>query len=228
MKWPLGDRPSRWAVIAIPPLVALLIGIAVPIASTPSCLSRGAGRGGSTVPPAPSPSPADPQRPPSVTSPGLLGDSPHLVVGQAGALLGLGPSLIDESTDGGKTWIVLRPPTSGSGIAADPADPHHAITGGSTVQVTTDGGTSWKGSRTHPPGSGPYQPIQISPFDGNVWFLIHQQKLLRTRDAALSWRALPGVPVLAAPVVVPGTVVGQFFLASGNRVFQLIDNGQQI
>jgi hypothetical protein len=68
----------------------------------------------------------------------------------------------------------------------------------------------------------------VSPFDGAIWFLIHQQKLLRTRDASLSWRDLADLPPLASPVMVPGTVFGQFFLASGNRVFQLVDNGQRI
>ena len=228
MKWPFGDRPSRWAVFVIPPLVALLIGIAVAVASSPSSLSRAVG-GGSAAKPTPSPSPADPSPPPpSVTSAGLLGDGAHLVVGGSGALLGLGPSLVEESTDGGKTWLVVKPPSSGFGVAVDPTDPRHAVAGGSAVQVTTDGGTSWKESRTRPPGLGPYQPIRISPFDGNVWFLVHQQKLLRTRDAAMSWRDLTGLPALTAPVIVPGTLVGQFFVAAGSRVFELVDNGQQI
>jgi hypothetical protein len=56
----------------------------------------------------------------------------------------------------------------------------------------------------------------------------HQQRLLRTRDASVSWRELTGLPPLATPVMAPGTVFGQFFLASGNRVFELVDNGQQI
>jgi photosystem II stability/assembly factor-like uncharacterized protein len=44
----------------------------------------------------------------------------------------------------------------------------------------------------------------------------------------LTWKELTGLPPLAFPAMVPGTVFGQFFLASSNRVFQLIDNGQQI
>jgi len=228
MRWPFGNLPSRWAVFAVPPLIALVIGIAVALASSPTALTRARGGGAYTGGAEPSPSPADSSPLPSVTSPGVLGDGAHLVAGGTGVLIGLAPNLVEASSDGGKTWTSLRPPSNGSGIAVDPADTRHAITGGSTVQVTADAGGSWKSTRTSPPGTAPYQPLQVSPFDGTVWFLIHQQKLLRTRDASLSWRELTGLPPLAAPVIVPGTVVGQFFLASGNRVFELVDNGQQI
>jgi photosystem II stability/assembly factor-like uncharacterized protein len=228
VRWPFGDLPSRWAPFVVPPLIAVLIGVAVAIASNPASLTRQ--RGGVATPGGAksSPSPADPSPVPSVTSPGILGDGAHLVVNRSGVLIGLAPNLVEESSGGVKTWTSLRPPSNGSGIAVDLADPNHAITGGSTIQVTADGGASWSTSRRRPPGSGPYQPLQISPFDHSVWFLIHQQRLLRTRDASVSWRELTGLPSLATPVMVPGRVFGQFFLASGNRVFELIDNGQQI
>jgi photosystem II stability/assembly factor-like uncharacterized protein len=158
----------------------------------------------------------------------VLGDGAHLVAGASGLLVGLAPNLVEESSDGGKTWTSLRPPSNGSGIAVDPSDPRHAITGGSSIQVTANGGASWSQTRRPPPGTGPYQPLQVSPFDGTVWFLLHQQRLLRTRDASVSWRELTGLPSLTTPVMVPGTVFGQFFLASGSRLFELIDNGQQI
>jgi photosystem II stability/assembly factor-like uncharacterized protein len=158
----------------------------------------------------------------------MLGDGSHLVVGASGALIGSTANLVEGSSDGGKSWTSLRPPVNGSGLAADAADLRHAITGGSAIQVTVDGGATWKATRTRPPGTGPYQPLQVSPFDGTVWFLIHQQKLLRTRDASVTWRELTGLPPLATPIMARGTVFGQFFLASDNRVFELIDNGQQI
>lgn len=227
-EWPFGGFPQRWATFALPPLIALVVGVAVAIASNPAALTRDRGSGWNTVGTLPSPSPADSSPLPSVTSPGLLGDGAHLVVGGSGILIGLSPNLVEESSDGGKTWTILRPPSNGSGIAVDPANPRHAIAGGSSIQVTADGGASWGRTRTSPPSTGPYQPIQVSPFDGTVWFLIHQQKLLRTRDASLSWRELAGLPSLTTPVMAPGTVFGQFFLASGGRVFELIDNGQQI
>jgi photosystem II stability/assembly factor-like uncharacterized protein len=228
MRWPFGNLPSRWAVFAVPPLIALLIGIAVAIASSPASLTGARGGRATTVSGGPSPSPADSSPLPSVTSPGVLGDGAHLVVGGSGVLIGLAPNLVEESSDGGKRWTSLRLPPNASGIAVDKANPRHAITGGSKIQVTTNGGGSWSPTRKSPPGTGQYQPLQVSPFDNAVWFLIHQQKLLRTRDASVSWRELAGLPSLATPVMVPGTVFGQFFLASGNRVFELIDNGQQI
>jgi len=228
MRWPFGQLPARWATLAVPPLIALLIGVGVAVASNPGLLTRERGGGVSTAGAGPSPSPADSSPLPSVTSPGVLGDGAHLIVGGSGVLIGLAPNLAEESSDSGKTWTSVRPPSNGSGIAVDPANPRHAITGGSSIQVTADGGGSWSRTRTTPPGPAPYQPLQVSAFDGTVWFLIHQQKLLRTRDASVSWRELAGLPPLASPVMVPGTVFGQFFLASGNRVFELIDNGQQI
>ena len=228
MRFHLGNLTRRWPTFAVPPLIALLIGIAVALALNPARLTRSPWHGATTVGAEPSPSPADPSPLPSVTSPGVLGDGAHLVLGGSGVLIGLAPKLVEASSDGGKTWTSVLPPSNGSGIAVDPADPRHAITGGSIIQVTADGGTSWRASRTRPPGSGQYQSLQISPFDNNVWFLIHQQKLLRTRDAAVSWREVTGLPSLATPVMVPSTVVGQFFLASGNRIFELLDNGQQI
>ncbi|MHB8589521.1 MAG: WD40/YVTN/BNR-like repeat-containing protein [Candidatus Dormibacteraceae bacterium] len=228
MRGLFGSLPSRWAAFAVPPLIALLIGVTVAIASSPTSLTRARGGGTTTVDGGPSPSPADSSPLPSVTSPGVLGDGAHLEVGGSGVLIGLARNLAEESSDGGKTWTSLRPASNGSGIAVDAADPRHAITGGSLVQVTADGGASWRTSRTRPPGSGEYQPLQISPFDNAVWFLIYQQRLLRTRDASVSWRELTGLPPLATPVIAPGTVFGQFFLASGNRVFELVDNGQRI
>ena len=227
MRWPLGALPPRWATIAVPALIALVIGIAVTLASSPASLT-GRHTYVATAGAEPSPSPADASPSPSVTSPGLLGSGARLVLTASAVLIGSTPSLAMASVDQGEKWTTVRPPDNGSGIAVDAANVRHAITGGSTVRVSNDGGASWKPTRTHPPGTGPYQPLEISPFDGQVWFLIHQQRLVRTRDASLSWRELTSLPPLAAPVLVPGQLAGQFFLATGNRVFELTDNGQQI
>jgi photosystem II stability/assembly factor-like uncharacterized protein len=113
-------------------------------------------------------------------------------------------------------------PAKGSGIAIDPGSPQHAITGGATIQFTTDGGLTWKPSIVPPPGSGPYLPLAVSPFDGNVWFFTHQGKLLKTRDASANWRDVGGLPALSSPIITPGPV-GEFFLATENKVFDLID-----
>jgi photosystem II stability/assembly factor-like uncharacterized protein len=122
----------------------------------------------------------------------------------------------------------MVPPAKASGIAVDPGNPQHGITGGSTIQFTLDGGATWKPAVTAPPAGGPFQVLEVSPFDGNTWYFLHQGKLLRTRDASATWRDIPGLPVLSSPVLGAGPVFGEFFLAAGNRVFDLIDNGQQV
>jgi len=223
-----GNLTRRWAPFAAPPLLALFIGIAIAIASSPASLTRGNGGGATTARTEPSPTPPATSPTPSLTSPGVLGDHARLLVSGSGVLIGLAPNLVEESSNGGKTWTSLRPPRNATGIAVDPANPRYAITGGSSIQVTTNGGASWKPTRTSPPGVGPYLPLQVSPFDSTVWFLIHPQKLLRTRDASSSWLQLIGLPPLVAPVMVPGTISGQFFLASGNRVFELPNDGQAV
>jgi hypothetical protein len=222
---PFGILPSRWPAFVVPPLIAILIGMAVAVASSPALLTRGYLGLGGTFSGGTSRSPASSSSLPSGTSPGVLGSGAHLVVGGSGVLIGLASNLVTESIDGGKTWASLPPPANASGIAVDPANPRHAITGGTTIRVTTNGGGSWKSTQTSPPGAGPYQPLQLSPFDSKVWFVIHRQRLFRTRDGAVTWREMTSLPTLSAPVMVPSKVSGQFFLTSGNRVFQLVDNG---
>jgi photosystem II stability/assembly factor-like uncharacterized protein len=163
-----------------------------------------------------------------VTAPGILGKGPQLIAAGTQSLLGTIPNAAVGSVDLGKTWSALVPPAKASGIAMDPANTQHGITGGSSIQFTTDGGTTWKPAEVAPPGSGPFQVLGISPFDGRVWFFIHQAKLLRTRDASTSWRDIAALPALSNPIIAAGPVFGEFFLASGNRVFDLVDNGQQI
>jgi photosystem II stability/assembly factor-like uncharacterized protein len=134
------------------------------------------------------------------------------------------------SADGGKTWVSVVPPAVTSGVAIDPANPQRGIAGGSSIQVTTNGGSTWKPVQVPPPPTGPYEPVLISPFDGNVWFFVHGGKLLRTRDGAQTWRDIPvpGLTTLSFPQLVAGQVFGQFYLASGGSVFSLIDNGQDV
>jgi hypothetical protein len=130
------------------------------------------------------------------------------------------------SGDGGRTWVVVRPPAKGAGLAVDPVNPRHAVTGGSTIQVTGDG-ANWSPTLSPPPGKGPYQPLAISPLESNVWFFAHQNRLLVTRDGSATWTELYAVQV-DSPILVPGQALGQFFVANGNRVFQLDNYGQQV
>jgi hypothetical protein len=156
-----------------------------------------------------------------------LGSLVNLVATTTGLVV-TAPNIAVGSLDGGKSWTTVVPPAHGAGIAMDATNPLRAITGGSAVQITNDGGRSWLPTVTAPPGRAPYRVLLISPFDGKVWFLVDQGKLLRTRDGSITWRELPSLPVLIAPVMVPGHVVGEFFLASSHRIFDLIDNGQRI
>src|SRR5439155_8064575 len=156
-----------------------------------------------------------------------LGDSPRLVTNGSNTVIGSSAGFAIGSGDGGRTWIVVRPPSNGSGLAIDPANPRHALTGGSAIQITGDGGATWVTTLSPPPGKGPYQPLAISPIEPNVWFFVHQGHLLITRDGSATWTEL-AAPQLANPILVPGQALGQFFLAVGNRVFQLSNYGQKI
>lgn len=214
----------RWAVVAGVLLVGLVLGVAVAVGSSLSSLAPD--RHGETsgfVAPTPSPLPSPS---PTVNSPGVLGDSARLVTNGSNTVIALGSNIAVGSADGGRTWIVVRPPPNGSGLAVDPANPRHAITGGAGIQVTGDGAT-WMPTVSPPPGKGPYQPLAISPVEANVWFFAHGNRLLMTRDGSSTWIEL-SVPQLASPILVPGLSLGQFFLATGNRVFQLTNYGQTI
>ena len=227
MKSPLPvEAMGRMKFVAIP-LVALVIGVAIAIASSPASLGRGHVLG-SPVPPSPTPIPIVATPVVSVTEPGVLGKAPLLIAAGTQSLVGMTLTRAAGSADGGKTWSSVVPPAKGSGIAIDPGNPQTGITGGTSIQFTTDGGATWKPALAPPPSGGPFQVVEVSPFDGKVWFFTHQSKLLRTRDASATWRDIGGLPALSNPVLTVGPVFGEFFLASGNRVFDLIDNGQQV
>jgi photosystem II stability/assembly factor-like uncharacterized protein len=132
------------------------------------------------------------------------------------------------SADGGASWTVLKLPSGAAAVAVDSREPKHLVVAGTSVLVSDDAGATWKPSRATPPLPAAYRPLMISPNDGEVWFLQHQEKLLRTRDASVSWRDLDTLPALNSPVMVAGPAAGQFFISTGGRVFELEDNGQKI
>jgi photosystem II stability/assembly factor-like uncharacterized protein len=133
-----------------------------------------------------------------------------------------------KSADGGATWSALKLPAGAAAVAVDPRDSKHMVAGGSAVASSDDAGASWKPTRAPPPLPALYRPLAISPNDAEVWFLLHGEKLLRTRDASISWRDLDTLPPLNSPVIVAGPAAGQFFISSGGRVLELEDNGQRI
>lgn len=206
-------------------LIGLVIGVAVAVTSSPSSLTPDRHQSTGIVLPTPSPVPSPS---PTVTARGVLGDSPRLETNGSSTVIGLGANFAVASADGGHTWITVQQPPTGSGLAVDASNPRHAITGGSTILVTGDGGATWTATLSPPPGKGPYQPLAISPIEPNVWFVVHQGSLLITRNGSSSWADVSGLPALANPVLASGQALGQFFLASGNRVFQLSNYGQKI
>lgn len=213
-----------WVAVAGVLLLGLVLGVGVAVASSLSSLSPDRhGETGGFVQPSPLQSPAPS---PTVKSPGLLGASARLVTNGSNTVIGLGAGVAIGSADGGHTWTVVRTPANGSGLAIDAADPRHAITGGATIQVTSDGVT-WTKTLSPPPGKGPYQPLAISPIEPNVWLLTDRDRLLVTLDGSSTWLE-SSLPQLASPILVPGRSLGQFFLASGNRVFQLSNYGQTV
>src|SRR5207302_3280465 len=167
-------RRFGW-LVAIP-LIGLIVGVGVAVASSLSSLSpdrHGEPNGFVAATPSPVPSPS-----PTVATPGVLGDSARLVTNGSNTVIAIGAGLAIGSADSGHTWIVLRPPSTGAGLVVDPANPRHAITGGATIQITGDGGVTWTAPLTAPPGKGPYQPLAISPVEPNVWILVHLKSLL--------------------------------------------------
>ena len=223
-----GAKPLRWATIAAILLLAILIGVGVAIGSSPASLTRDHRSLGTPAPPSPTPSPVQTTPIATVTQPGIFAQSPHIYAVGSSGLSVQGTNLAAGSADGGKTWSIIAASSQSVGIAIDPNNPLHAVIGGATIQLTSDGGRTWQRVRTTPPGKGPYQPLVISQFDGSVWFFAHQGRLLRSRDASVTWREFTDLPTLTGPVIASGPVVGEFFLGNGNRVFHLIDNGQII
>ena len=140
-----------WLAAAGPVVIALLIGVALAVASSSGSL---AGRHGyvATASAQPTPTAADASPTPSVASAGLLGDGARLDV------IGSTSSLAMESATGGTAWTALRPPLGGSGIAIDEANVRHAITGGSNIRVSRCPG----GSRVVAEGDGSWR-IERAP-----------------------------------------------------------------
>ncbi|MGH7903256.1 MAG: WD40/YVTN/BNR-like repeat-containing protein [Candidatus Dormibacteraceae bacterium] len=225
---PAGGPPRLLALLATG-LVAIALGLAVPLLSAhgPPIQATSSGSGAFTPPPAgalfASPSPSNGPRGPSV--PGILGSADRLETRGGGVLLAMGSAAARLSRDGGRSWTVpTRPGLLAMGWTAQ----QPWIAGGAGLGVSADGGRTWNPPQTAPFGPSPYTPLLVSPYDAGVWFLLHGGALLRTRDGGVSWRDLVDAGTLTNPVIIPGGARDRFYLASGSRVLELIDNGQQI
>src|SRR5712692_8896397 len=126
-RWVAG--PAHWVKFAVPPIVALLIGVAIVIASSPASLTRDHRAIQPTLLTQPSPTPISASPVPTVTEAGILGGAPHLLANGSSDVTVATANLAAGSIDGGKTWTVLTPPPNGAGIAADLSNPLRAISG---------------------------------------------------------------------------------------------------
>lgn len=217
---------DTWLPLLILAVLAAALGVGIAIASSPGSLGRSIPKSGVSVPlssvAATASRVAQPSPPPGPTTTGQLKAPVDLQV-LGGRLYAFATDRAIVSVDG-SVWQALPV----GPVVPDPSTPARLLKGGATVQVSLDGGQSWRAPSAAPVG-GPFQPVAISPLDPAVWFLLHQGRLGRTRDSGVSWRDLTGLPALAStPTFVAGSGAGQFFLATQNRVFELVDNGQQV
>lgn len=221
------QRYVAWVAGAL--VLGLLIGIGVAVASSPASFSKGHQSSGFV---APSPvAVATPSATPTVGAPGKLGNAARLLTNGSGTVIAFGGSVIEASTQGGATgWTQLHLPDGASGVGVDPANPQHAVIGGTTIQITNDGGQTWTPPLSVPPKKGPYVALTISPLESKVWFFWHQGRLLVTTDASYStWTDLTTLPAFdVPPIVVAGQALGEFYVADGARVFRLTNYTQAV
>ena len=124
--------------------------------------------------------------------------------------------------------VTVAPPPGAQGLVVAAKNAQRVVAGGGTIRFSDDGGHSWKPPRTSPPGSGPYVAVMTDPDEPDVWFFRHGARLLRTRDAGVSWRELTGLPDLAAPQMLAGSKTDEELLIDGTTVIVLDDNGNQL
>ncbi len=175
--------------------------------------------------PSPSPSPTAPR----ASSVGAAGVAPRLYVADAGHMLVIGSGASYQTQDGGATWTKL-PGAPAASTVADTGAGGRLLAAGADVSTSTSGGQSWQKVAITPFVAGPYSALAINPEDSAVWFIAAQGRLLRTRDAGVSWRqGLNGLPAtLDKPVMRPASAKDSFLLASGQHVYLLKDNGQTV
>lgn len=211
-------------------ICAVAIGIGAALAASPASLSMHAGSHGKSLAAAQRPaviSPSAIASPAPPTSAGRLGDDPVLMAGR-GWVVASGKGGTFESSDSGAAWQAVNLPAGAAGLVIDPRSAAHRLTGGPALLESQDGGKSWQPARTQPPGPGPFTPMAINPTDSGVWFVSAHGAIIRTRDSAVSWKGLTGLPPIADALLLAFPGGDRFFLAVGGRVFDLKDNGNQI
>lgn len=217
--------PSNAVLAIVVVILAVILGAAIAIASSPGSLSPTSTRGAAVTLPTPSAAPTP--TPQATPRSGPLGQSVRLTAGK-GYVLAAGAAGAYLSTDGGATWTPLKLPTGATTVVADPQDGSHLIAGGTNLQSSRDQGKTWANPKTAPPRTGPYQPLWINPADGTAWLIVRDSHLIRTRDDGVSWKDLTTATALTAPLAISGAAKDQAFVADGSRVIQVDGNGDAI
>lgn len=165
----------------------------------------------------------------AVATAGKAGSAPRLYAADARRLLLLGSSGGFASSDAGATWTAIGNPPAPQ-VIADSGAGGRLLAAGPAIWSSSNAGQTWQRSATLPPLPGPYSALALSPTDPNVWFVLAQGRLLRTRDGGVSWRqGLTGLPAtLDSPVMRAAAGKDSFLLASGTHVYLLTDNGQLV
>src|ERR1700682_1431391 len=212
-------------------ILAAAIGAGVAVASSPSSLSRWLGATPATLTQSPGPTTRPTPKltpiPPALKA-GGLGSNPTLLTLQSGrSLVATNGPVTMTSRDGGRTWTPAALPPGAVGIAYDPTGLNHAIAGGNAVSATADGAT-WTPPPIAPPGPGPFEPVMISPYDVSMWFFVRGGKVLRTRDAGISWKEIPPPRPLTTATMIAGTSPDQFFSASDAQFLELYNQAAQL
>lgn len=143
--------------------------------------------------------------------------------GELAALWSTGAAI----TDHGSAWYQIPVPQGISGIVVNADDPNQFLAGGPRLEVTSDAGQHWTATAAQPAPAGPFVPLLISPSDPSVLFASHQNQLAVSTDGGSSWRNV-AIPALAPPVIAPASTGGDFFVAVGDRTFELTGNGAQV
>lgn len=102
-----------------------------------------------------------------------------------------------ESTDGGRTWTMTRPPGPVADVVVDPDDPRHLVAAGEAgLMESADGGRRWKPLHS-PPG------LLAWPRRDALYSLAFSGAVSVSRDGGSSWSALGALPGEPAAVTVP-------------------------
>src|SRR5438128_26778 len=102
MNQTVASRLAYWGKVAVVPLLAVVIGVGIAIASSPASVTRGQHVLTTPSPIAsPSTSPTLSASPPTVTTPGILGAKPRIEASGSASIVGFAQNASAATADGG-------------------------------------------------------------------------------------------------------------------------------